>query len=117
MGRCFVYSSARDTFEQFGAQAIPLGLLPELHSPEPLILHLDEGDMLVLATDGFFEWEDASGEQFGFQRLEQAVREARHLPPEEIIAEIYQAVKHVAASTKQTDDLTAVVIKRVPKAA
>jgi serine phosphatase RsbU (regulator of sigma subunit) len=27
-GPLFVYSSARDTFEQFGAQAIPLGLLP-----------------------------------------------------------------------------------------
>lgn len=116
-GPLFVYSSADDTFEQFGAQAIPLGLLPELHSAEPLMLHLDEGDMLVLATDGFFEWEDASGEQFGFQRLEQAVREARHLAPEEIIAEIYQAVKHFAAGTKQTDDLTAVVIKRVPRAA
>jgi len=116
-GPLFVYSSAHDTFEQFGAQAIPLGLLPELHSAEPLMLHLDEGDMLVLATDGFFEWEDASGEQFGFQRLEQAVREARHLPPEEIIAEIYQAVKHFAAGTNQTDDLTAVVIKRVPKTA
>jgi serine phosphatase RsbU (regulator of sigma subunit) len=73
--------------------------------------------MVVLATDGFFEWEDASGEQFGFARLEQAVREARHLAPEEIIAEVYQAVKHFSGGTKQTDDLTAVVIKRVPKVA
>jgi len=116
-GPLFVYSSARDTFVQFGAQAIPLGLLPELNSAEPLVLHLDEGDMVVLATDGFFEWEDASGEQFGLERLEQAVRKARHLAPEEIIAELYHAVKHFAAGTKQMDDLTAVVIKRVPKAA
>lgn len=116
-GPLFVYSSARDTFEQYGAQAIPLGLLPELNSAEPLVLHLDEGDMVVLATDGFFEWEDASGEQFGFERLEQAVREARYLAPEEIIAEIYNSVKHFAAGTKQTDDLTAVVIKRVSRAA
>jgi serine phosphatase RsbU (regulator of sigma subunit) len=115
-GPLFVYSSAQDTFEHYGAQAIPLGLLPELNSSEPLVLHLDEGDMVVLATDGFFEWEDASGEQFGFERLEQAVREARYLASEEIIAEIYNAVKYFAAGTKQTDDLTAVVIKRVPKA-
>lgn len=116
-GPLFVYSSARDAFVQFGAQAIPLGLLPELNSAEPLVLHLDEGDMVVLATDGFFEWEDASGEQFGLERLEQAVRKARHLAPEEIIAELYHAVKHFAAGTKQMDDLTAVVIKRMPKAA
>ena len=116
-GPLFVYSSARETFEQFGAQTIPLGLLPELHSAEPLVLHLEEGDMIVLATDGFFEWEDASGEQFGFKRLEQAIRGACHLAPEEIITELYKAVKHFAAGTKQTDDLTAVVIKRVPKTA
>jgi serine phosphatase RsbU (regulator of sigma subunit) len=116
-GPLFVYSSARDTFEQFGAQAIPLGLLPELSSAEALVLHLDEGDMIVLATDGFFEWEDASGDQFGLERLEQAVRGACHLAPEEIIAELYHAVKHFAAGTKQMDDLTVVVIKRVPKTA
>jgi phosphoserine phosphatase RsbU/P len=46
-------------------------------------------------------------------RLEQAVREARHLAPEEIIAELYHAVKQFAPDTKQMDDLTAVVIKRV----
>jgi serine phosphatase RsbU (regulator of sigma subunit) len=114
-GPLFVYSSAQDTFEQFGAQTIPLGLLPELNSAESLVLHLNEGDMIVLATDGFFEWEDASGDQFGVERLERAVRGARHLAPEEIIAELYQAVKHFAAGTKQVDDLTAVVIKRVAK--
>ena len=116
-GPLFVYSSARETFEQFGAQAIPLGLLPELNSAEPLVLHLDEGDMIVLATDGFFEWEDASGDQFGFERLQQAIRGACQLAPDEIIAKLYNAVKHFAAGTKQMDDLTAVVIKRVPKTA
>lgn len=114
-GPLFVYSSAREAFERFGAQAIPLGLLPELNSAEPLVLHLNEGDMIVLATDGFFEWEDASGEQFGLERLEQTIRTACHLAPEEIIAELYDAVKHFAAGTKQMDDLTAVVIKRVSK--
>jgi serine phosphatase RsbU (regulator of sigma subunit) len=116
-GPLFIYSSAKDTFEHFGAQAIPLGLLPELDSTDPLVVHLEEGDLVVLATDGFFEWEDASGEQFGLDRLEQAVREARHLAPEEIIAELYHSVKHFAPDTKQMDDLTAVVIKRVPKTA
>jgi sigma-B regulation protein RsbU (phosphoserine phosphatase) len=81
------------------------------------VLHLDEGNMVVLATDGFFEWEDASGEQFDFECLEQAVREACYLAPEEIIAEIYNSVKHFAAGTKQTDDLTSVVIKRMSRVA
>jgi serine phosphatase RsbU (regulator of sigma subunit) len=112
-GPLFVYSSARDTFDALDAQAIPLGLLPELNSSAPIILNLDIGDMIVLATDGFFEWEDAEEEQFGVVRLTQTIREAKHLPPEEIIAELYSAVKKFANGTKQMDDLTAVVIKRV----
>lgn len=112
-GPLFVYSSARDSFDELTAQAIPLGLLPELNSSEPVVLHLEPGDMVVLATDGFFEWENAEGEQFGVARLTQAVRDARHLAPEEIIAELYGAVKTFVNGTRQTDDLTAVVIKRV----
>jgi serine phosphatase RsbU (regulator of sigma subunit) len=104
-GPLFVYSSARDAFDQFG-------LLPELNSDAPQILNLDIGDFVVLATDGFFEWEDAAGEQFGVERLTDAVRQARDRPPEEIIAELYTAVRAFANGTKQMDDLTAVVIKR-----
>jgi serine phosphatase RsbU (regulator of sigma subunit) len=111
-GPLFVYSSARDAFDEFAAQAIPLGLLPELNSSAPEILNLDLGDFVVLATDGFFEWENAAGEQFGVERLTNAVREARHRPPEEIIAELYNAVRTFVNGTKQMDDLTAVVIKR-----
>jgi serine phosphatase RsbU (regulator of sigma subunit) len=115
-GPLFVYSSVRDAFEEFGAQAIPLGLLPELNSGAPIIIDMEPGDMVVLATDGFFEWEDASGEQFGDERMTMAIRGSRHLPPEEIIAELYSAVKAFAKGTKQVDDLTAVVIKRVGNA-
>ena len=113
-GPLFVYSSASDTFEELEAQAIPLGLLPDLNSGAPVILNMEPGDMIVLATDGFFEWEDADEEQFGVMRLTQAVRASRHLAPEEIIAELYNAVKTFANGAKQMDDLTAVVIKRVP---
>ena len=82
-------------------------------SDAPVILNLEIGDMLVLATDGFFEWENEEGEQFGFTRMTQAVREARHLPPDEIIEKLHGAVKTFANGTKQIDDLTVVVIKRV----
>jgi serine phosphatase RsbU (regulator of sigma subunit) len=112
-GPLFVYSSARDSFEELVAHAIPLGLLPQLNADAPAVLNLQLGDMVVLATDGFFEWENADSEQFGFARLTQTIRESRHLPPEEIIAQLYKAVQAFANGTKQMDDLTAVVIKRV----
>ncbi len=112
-GPLFIYSSSRDAFDQFSAQAIPLGLLPELNSESPLIFNLEPGDMIVLATDGFFEWENSDGEDFGVVRLTDTIRSTRHLPPEQIIAELYSAVKTFSKGSRQIDDLTAVVIKRV----
>ena len=68
---------------------------------------------MVLPTDGFFEWENAEGEQFGVQRMEAVIRASRQLAPAEIIAQLYDAVTRFANGTKQQDDLTAVIIKRL----
>jgi phosphoserine phosphatase len=69
------------------------------------------GDLLVLTTDGFFEWANAYDEQFGLARLQDTIRSARHLQSNEIIAQLHAAVIQFAGGTDQQDDLTAVVIK------
>lgn len=69
--------------------------------------------MVLLATDGFFEWENDHGEQFGVQRTEETVRASRDMTPPEIIARLYDAVKTFSLGNKQQDDLTAVIIKRL----
>ena len=73
---------------------------------------MQAGDIVLLITDGFIEWENGAGEQFGAGRLEQVLRSTCNLTPEEIIAEIYAAVLKFADGTTQQDDLTVVVIKR-----
>jgi serine phosphatase RsbU (regulator of sigma subunit) len=108
----FVYFAATGELQKFQAQAMPLGIEKSLTSDAPVALNLEPGDILLFITDGFFEWENAAGEQFGFDRLADAVRKSSHLPPEEIIAELYNAVLAFAGGTPQKDDLTAVLIKR-----
>jgi serine phosphatase RsbU (regulator of sigma subunit) len=66
-----------------------------------------------LPTDGFFEWENDQGEQFGVERMEEVIRASRQLAPPEIIAQLYNAVTKFSNGTKQQDDLTAVIIKRL----
>jgi len=66
-----------------------------------------------LPTDGFFEWENDQGEQFGVERMEKVIRASRELAPPEIIAQLYDAVIRFSNGTKQQDDLTAVLIKRL----
>ncbi len=112
-GPSFVYSHPEDSFRELNAQALPLGIAPSLCSDPPEHLHLHSGDLVLLATDGFFEWENDQGEQFGVLRIEESIRSSRDLAPEEIITRLYENVNAFSNGTKQQDDLTAVVIKRL----
>ena len=76
-------------------------------------LSLHPGDLFLLITDGFVEWENEKGELFGSVRLQQAVRASRHQAPNVILKTLYDVVVAFSNGTRQQDDLTAVVIKRV----
>ena len=68
--------------------------------------------MLVLITDGFFEWADPDGEQYGTERLAEVIHRYRDLPVREIIAKMRQAVVAFGRGTPQADDLTAIIVRR-----
>jgi len=112
-GPLFVYSSDSQSFQFLDAQALPLGILPEMQEAQPVRISMKPGDLVLLITDGFFEWENRAGELFGTERLAEVVRRCSDLEPEVIIAELYQAVLNFSQGTPQQDDLTAVLIKRV----
>jgi serine phosphatase RsbU (regulator of sigma subunit) len=113
-GPLFLYLLKHDCFEKMDAQGLPLGISASFDSDPPLCLDLDHGDMLVLATDGFFEWANAQGEQFGSARMQEKIRASREKPPSEIISNVYRAVVEFSGGTEQKDDLTAIIIKRTP---
>jgi serine phosphatase RsbU (regulator of sigma subunit) len=111
-GPLFHYLLRQDSFDAIASQGLPLGLMPDFVSDPPKILDLNPGDLLVLTTDGFFEWANAQEEQFGVKRMEDTIRASREKTPAEIISALYKAVIEFSGGTKQDDDLTAVVIKR-----
>jgi serine phosphatase RsbU (regulator of sigma subunit) len=111
-GPLFRYFLGEDRFDEMDAQGLPLGISSILNSEPPLILELNPGDLLVLATDGFFEWANAASEQFGTKRLEETIRASRERSPGDSISALYRAVVDFSGGTKQQDDLTAVIIKR-----
>ena len=108
----FIYSHNKDEMQILPAHDVPLGILPQLTSARSQVVSMQPGDLILLVTDGFLEWENSSGEQFGAARLEQIIRSNSDLTPEEIIAELYARVLEFAGGTAQQDDLTAVVIKK-----
>jgi len=111
-GPLFFYTLKDDRFDQMGAQALPLGIIADFVSEPPRDLDLNSGDLLVLATDGFFEWVNPQNELFGPKRMEHVIRSSRLKHPTEIISDLYRAVIEFSGGTKQQDDLTAVIIKR-----
>jgi len=111
-GPLFLYILKEDRFNEMGAQGLPLGIVASLVSEPPQVLELNRGDLLVLATDGFFEWANLQGELFGAKRLEEVIRTSKEKQPSEIISALYQATIAFSGGTKQQDDLTAVIIKR-----
>ena len=90
-----------------------LNVLVESQLPTvALFLLLAPGDMLVVVTDGFYEWEDPSGEQFGLSRLEAVIQASRDDSAAGMIKQLRVAVDSFCKGTKQQDDLTAVILKR-----
>jgi serine phosphatase RsbU (regulator of sigma subunit) len=106
------YRRATNKLEDFEAQGIPLGMIPGMTYEDSRMKSLSAGDMLVLITDGFYEWQNPDNEEFGVERLKETIREARDCSAEEVIARLYKAVKDFSRGTEQADDLTAVVLKR-----
>jgi serine phosphatase RsbU (regulator of sigma subunit) len=111
-GPLLLYSAADDCFHQIDSQAVPLGILPDFDSRPSTKIRLETGDIFLLITDGFVEFENSEQEQFGKRRLEESVRNSRCLLPNQIIKNVYDAVLSFSNGTNQQDDLTVVLIKR-----
>lgn len=108
-----LYSASDDQVHSFDAHGVPFGIIRTMTYGPAQRIRLAPGDMLVLITDGFFEWTNASDEDFGLDRLYTAIRAARNLTAVGVISALHTAVTGFAGGTSQQDDLTAVVLKRL----
>ncbi|MFH1278759.1 MAG: SpoIIE family protein phosphatase [Candidatus Eisenbacteria bacterium] len=73
-------------------------------------MHLSEGDMLVLYTDGVTDEPNGDDESFGMLRLEQIVIPNRHLPAAELCDLILRGVTEFMGE-EPGDDVTLMVVK------
>jgi sigma-B regulation protein RsbU (phosphoserine phosphatase) len=69
------------------------------------------GDVLVMYTDGVSEAESPNMEQFGTERLEQAIERLASRSAQEIVDGIVETVLEWAGERGQNDDLTLLVVK------
>lgn len=91
---------------------IALGVLPELNYAETTI-PLDPGTALYLYTDGITEAENASGQQFGRERLEQKLAEMNGAGPQGLMDDILVDLREFTGDAKQFDDITCMAVQFV----
>ncbi|HET6973624.1 MAG TPA: PP2C family protein-serine/threonine phosphatase, partial [Pyrinomonadaceae bacterium] len=88
----------------------PLGMFRETRYHE-YYLDFEPGDVLVLYTDGATEASSPSGEEFGRERLAQAVKDNYDKPAREMIASLQMAVLEWTDNAGSNDDVTFFIIK------
>ena len=111
-GPILLFEAASGTVQDLPAQGLPLAFFPDATYEGATRIEMAVGDMLVLLTDGFYEWARDDGESFGEDRVRDVVCQLRDRPATEIIEALYRAVVDFAAGARQADDLTAVIVKR-----
>jgi phosphoserine phosphatase len=84
------------------------------HAGESQVLQLDPGDVLVLLSDGIYEYESKQGVAFGEERVAGLLQYHHRLPMVELGKQILNATYEHGKGVSQQDDITLVLIRRLP---
>ncbi len=74
---------------------------------------LDEGDTLLMYTDGVVELTDGNLTEFGETRLARVLSEAATGTAAEIVSALLERTRAYSGRTRYDDDFTLVVVKRL----
>jgi sigma-B regulation protein RsbU (phosphoserine phosphatase) len=94
------------------ADGTALGILPESQSHDQH-LKLQNGDVIVVATDGLSDANNPQGERFGYDRLLNCVEMLGSRSSQDIVKGLFSAIEEFSAGASQTDDQTIFVMRCV----
>jgi len=109
------YRAEDDDFDFQPPTTFPMGAMPQATTKPPRVARMGPGDLFALVSDGVYEFEDASGRQFGEQGVADIIRRHRAKPMPELIGMLLMAIDAFAGGAPQQDDVTIVLIRRLPE--
>ncbi len=92
--------------------SFPLAAMPITALRPAVVLDLAEGDLVLLLSDGIYEYRSPDGEEFGEARVCDLARGHHRLGMRELAARLLAEVKAFARGAPQEDDVTIVMLKR-----
>jgi phosphoserine phosphatase len=107
------FRAAHERCEWHHPTTFPIGILELDEVGESQVMRMEPGDVLVLLSDGVFEYENKQGVQFGEKRVARLLEYYHRLPMAELGKHILQAAYEHGEGVEQADDITLVLIRRL----
>lgn len=92
-----------------GSDGTPLGLFPDEEYTD-VVVSINEGDAVFLYTDGVNEAVNKSGEFYGTERLESALKKAYESDEKSYVQDVEASVAEFVGEAEQNDDITMLVL-------
>ena len=108
------FHAARSEATLETATTLPMGMMPIVSLKPPRVAPLEPGDVFAAITDGVFEYESPGGEMFGEARVVDLIRRHAGSSAGELLKTLVAAVDVFAAGAPQNDDMTLVIVRRLP---
>ncbi len=109
-----IYRATTGVCEAVLSGGVALGMVPDVTNiAKEIEIELQDGDFVVLYSDGIAEARNDSGELYGLERLKKAIQEfAPEYSADGLNYHIALDVTRFMGNHKQDDDMTLIVIKR-----
>jgi len=107
----YLFRSGTGKIEKLFSEAFFLGMFEDA-TYESRAFHLDQGDILVVISDGVTDAQNPKLEMFGEQNLLPIIRRAAPSGSEAIQQHLLKAIEDFTEGMPQTDDITFVVVER-----
>ena len=109
------YHAANGNYDWHPATTFPLGYMEQKNLADPVETILEPGDVLGLISDGIYEYENENGAQFGQQGVIRIIDKNPDASAEELVEKIMAAAREHGGSAPQADDITIVLVRRLPE--
>ena len=112
----YLFRGVTQKIEELVPDAYFLGMFDFASYPSRT-LHLDDGDILVVYSDGLTDAEGPHGELFGEKRLRRIIQQDAPSGSRAVEQKLLQAIESFTENTPQSDDITFFVVEKSNRAA
>jgi len=109
-----IYDPQKDAFTELTGEGFVLGVDADWKFQENVYADWTDNHIALIGTDGIWETENPSGEQYGKKRLRNLLRLHHTDTPTQVMRAVLYDLEAFRGDAKQEDDVTMVVIKGNP---